>query len=262
MPEHLLPGKVVLVTGSTTGIGEAVARRCVAEGARVMVHGRREDQARRLAEELGDAAGFVVADLVDPTAPGKIMEAVIDRFGRIDGLVNNAALTTRSHLDNTDIDTFERIMAVNLRAPLFLIQSAMPHFRRQGGGVVVNIGSVNAYCGEPNLLVYSISKGGLMTMTRNLADRHAEENVRINQINVGWTLTENERELKMKEGLPEGWEHTLPKSYAPFGRIFDPDEVAGHIVFWLSDRCGPASGTVLELEQHPMIGRNPNKEGE
>lgn len=260
MEQSLLKDKVVLVTGSTTGIGEAVARRCVAEGARVMVHGRDRERAEKVVADLGVAAAFFIADLTDPKSAPGLVNAVVERFGRLDGLVNNAALTTRCNLENVDVETFDRIIAVNLRMPMLLIKEALPHFRRQGGGSVVNIGSVNAFCGEPNLLVYSMSKGGLMTMTRNLADRYSTERIRINQINVGWTLTENERKLKESEGFPKGWEYDLPPSYAPFGRIFEPDEVARHIVFWLSDASGPATGTVYEIEQYPMLGRNPNKE--
>jgi NAD(P)-dependent dehydrogenase (short-subunit alcohol dehydrogenase family) len=260
MNEPLLPDKVVLVTGSTMGIGEAVARRCVAEGARVMIHGLEADRAVRLCRELGDASAYVVADLAEAASPAHVVAAVIERFGRIDGLVNNAAVTTRSTLESTDAAVFDRIIAINLRAPLLLIQAAMPHFRRQGGGAVVNVGSVNALGGERNLLAYSVSKGGLLTMTRNLADAHGPDRVRINQINAGWTLTENERRLKQEEGLPEGWETRLPATFAPFGRIFFPEEVAGHVVYWLSDRAGPVSGSVFELEQHPFVGRNPHKE--
>jgi NAD(P)-dependent dehydrogenase (short-subunit alcohol dehydrogenase family) len=260
MPEPLLENQVILVTGSTTGIGRAIARRCVAEGARVMIHGRRERAAQTLNQELGEVAGHVVADLEEADSPQRIMDAVVDRFGRIDGLVNNAALTTRSNLDTVDATTFDRILTVNLKAPLFLIQAAMPHFRAQGRGVVLNIGSINALGGERNLLPYSVSKGGLMTMTRNLADAHAHEQVRINQLNVGWTLTEGEQQTKQEDGLPPDWETQLPERYAPSGRIFRPEEIAAHAVFWLSDEAGPVSGSVYEIEQYPMVGRNPEKE--
>ncbi len=255
----LLKDKVVLVTGSTTGIGEAAARRAHAEGASVMLHGRDEDRAKEIVAELGSSADYVLGDLGDADVPATVVDAVLDRFGRIDGIVNNAALTTRSNLDSTDAETFDRIISVNLRAPLLIIRAALPHFRKQGGGVVVNVGSINALGGEPNLLAYSVSKGGLMTMTRNLADAHSTEGIRINQINVGWTLTENERELKKEEGLGEDWESHLPPEYAPSGRIFRPEEIAAHIVFWLSDAAGPVTSTVFEVEQFPMVGRNPSK---
>ncbi len=255
-----LSDRVVLITGSTTGIGAATARLCADQGALVMVHGRDEPRAAAVCKALGARSSYVVADLADPAAPERLISATTERFGRIDALVNNAALTTRGNLQNTDLALFDRLVAVNVRAPLFLIQHALPHFRRLGRGVVVNIGSVNAYCGEPNLVAYSITKGALTTLTRNLADALAAEHVRINQINVGWTITDNERTLKEAEGLPSGWELQLPSAYAPSGRIFYPEEVARHIVFWLSDLAGPVSGTVFELEQYPIIGRNPNKE--
>lgn len=260
MPGPLLDDHVILVTGSTTGIGRAIARRCVAEGARVMIHGRRERAAQDVSRKLDDAASYVVADLEDADSPQRIIDAVIDRFGRIDGLVNNAALTTRSNLDTVDAATFDRIITVDLKAPLFLIQAAMPHFRAQGGGVVLNIGSINALGGERNLLPYSIAKGGLMTMTRNLADAHAHEQVRVNQLNVGWTLTEGEQQTKQEDGLPPDWETQLPERFAPSGRIFRPEEIAAHAVLWLSDEAGPVSGAVYEIEQYPMVGRNPDKE--
>lgn len=258
--DALLDGKVILVTGSTTGIGEAAARRCAAEGARVMVHGRSKERAQAISQELGDDADYITADLLDPESPPAVIEAVVERFGRIDGLVNNAATTARSNLETTDAETFDHIIGINLRAPLLLIRAALPHFRRQGGGDVLNIGSVNALGGEPNLLAYSVSKGGLLTMTRNLADAHNVDQMRVNQLNVGWTLTENEHKVQLEAGMPEDWYNQLPKTHAPSGRIFKPEEIAAHVVFWLSDASGPVTGSVYEIEQHPMVGQNPDKE--
>ena len=125
----------------------------------------------------------------------------------------------------------------------------------------MNIGSVNAWSGEPNLLAYSISKGGLMTMTRNLGDSLFRDNgVRINQINPGWVLTETEKQRKKEHGLSDKWFEDLPKMYAPAGRIIAPEEIAAAAIFWLSDESGPVSGQVMELEQYPLIGRNAPKD--
>ena len=256
----LLENKVILVTGSTTGIGEAIARRAAAEGARVMVHGRDEARARDVSQSIGEGAAWVVGDLAEADVPARLVAETAERFGRLDGLVNNAALTTRGDLETTDARLFDQILAVNLRAPFLLIQAALPHFRRWGRGVVLNVGSINALGGEPNLLPYSVSKGGLMTLTRNLSAALAEERVRVNQLNVGWTLTENEQRLKEEEGFPADWEAQLPPAYAPSGRLFRPDEIAAHAAFWLSDAAGPVSGAVYEVEQYPMVGRNPEKE--
>jgi NAD(P)-dependent dehydrogenase (short-subunit alcohol dehydrogenase family) len=254
-----LQDKVILVTGSTTGIGEAVARLFVREGAFVMIHGRRADAAKALAAELGDRAAFTIGALEDPAVPARLVEDTVARFGRIDGIVNNAAVITRGTIDNATPEVFDRTLAINVRAPLFIIRAAMPYFHKQGGGRVLNIGSINAYCGEQTYLIYSISKGGLTTLTRNLADAHAAEHVQINQLNAGWTLTPNEYALKLSDGMPPDWPQRLPKSSAPAGRIHNPDEVAMAAIFFLTDEAALINGSILDVEQFPLIGRNPNK---
>ena len=256
----MLQDKVVLITGSTTGIGEATARRCVAEGAKVMIHGRREDSARGLCAELGDdVAAHVIADLADATNCQQIIQRVVERFGQIDCLINNAASTARSDIDSTTPEFFDTIIDINLKAPLFLIQAAMPHFRAQGHGVVLNIGSINALSGEPNLLAYSAAKGGLQTLTRNLANAHAAEKIRFNQLNVGWVTSENEIALKISEGLAEDWYENVPSEFAPFGHLQTPEQIASHAVFWVSDASYPANGIVYEVDQTSPYGRNPTK---
>jgi NAD(P)-dependent dehydrogenase (short-subunit alcohol dehydrogenase family) len=255
-----LKNKVILVTGSTTGIGEGMVRLFASEGAQVMIHGTREDAARRLAADIGERVSFVIGSLDDPAVPTRLIAATIDQFGRIDGLVNNAAAIARGNLDNTDVAAFDRTIAINLRAPFLLIQAALPHFRKQGGGRVLNIGSMNGYCGESNQFAYSISKGGLMTLTRNLADAHGAEGLRVNQFNVGWTLTPNEYELKKKEGLPDDWPTKIPRTYAPSGRLLSPEDIAWASVFFLSDEAALINGAILDVEQYPLIGRNPLKE--
>jgi len=255
-----LKDKVILVTGSTTGIGESMVRIFAQEGARVMIHGTREDAARKLAAEIGKAAGIVIGALDDPTVPVRLIAGTIDKFGRIDGLVNNAASMARGNLQDTDLAAFDRTVAINLRAPFLLTQAVLPHFRKQGGGRVLNIGSINGYCGEANQFAYSISKGGMMTMTRNLADALGREGIRVNQFNVGWTLTPNEYELKKKEGLPDNWPAKVPKTYAPSGRLLSPEDIAWAGVYFLSDEAALINGAILDVEQYPIIGRNPVKE--
>ena len=254
-----LRDKVILVTGSTTGIGEAIARRAVTEGAKVLIHGRDATRGQVLASELGSSAALHVDDIADPTAPSRIVAAAIAAFGRLDTLVNNAAAVTRSNLSTTNATLFDNLIAINLRAPLLLIQAAFPHLR-QTRGCVLNIGSVNGYCGEPNLLAYSISKGGLMTLSRNLGDALSRDGVRVNHFNVGWVLTPNEYQVKIADGLPPDWPERVPRTKAPSGALIKPEQIAAAAVYWMGDESRPISGTVLELEQHPVIGRNPPKE--
>ena len=255
-----LAGKVVLVTGSATGIGRAIATRCVAEGARVVIHGLEADLVAETVAGLGpDVAVGHVEDLTAEGCPERLVSLAIGSFGRLDGVVNNAAIVTTGDIRSTDAASFNRTMAVNTLAPLQLIQAALPHLAATRGSVL-NIGSVNAYCGEPNLLPYSISKGGLMTLTRNLGDvLFREEGVRVNQINPGWVLTENEILRKRSHGLADDWPRHLPREFCPAGRLIRPEEIAAAAVYWLADECGPMSGQVVDLEQHPFIGRNPPK---
>lgn len=244
--------KIALVTGSVRGIGRVIAERLEAGGWTVVRHAQTAAELQGFSGEPGD--------LADASVPAALIAAVIAAHGRLDALVNNAALTTRSNLETTDAALFDRLMAVNLRAPLLLIQAALPHFRAQGGGKVVNIGSSNAYCGERNLLAYSLTKAGLMVLTRNLGDTHGAEGIRVNQLNLGWTLSDSEYHLKLAEGLPPDWPERLPKSVAPSGGLQTPEDVAAMVAWLLSDEAPRVNGQVWDFEQYPLIGRNPPKE--
>ena len=265
-----LKDKVVLITGSATGIGRAIATRVVAEGGRVVVHGLEKNLVAEGTEAL-NTSGSALTDRSSPTAVGhvedltndgcpfRLVTRAVDTFGRLDAVVNNAAVITTGDIHTTDGERFNRTMAVNTLAPLLLIQASLAHLRATRG-CVLNIGSVNAYCGEENLLPYSISKGGLMTLTRNLGDTlFREEGVRVNQINPGWVLTENEILRKRAQGLADDWPSHLPRQFCPAGRLLAPAEIAAAAIYWLADESGPVSGQVVDLEQHPFIGRNPPK---
>ncbi len=255
--QPLLKDKVILITGSTHGIGAATARACVAAGAKVMLHGRHESHAREMLSLLGDQVSYCVKDLMHPDVSRFLLDKTIERFGRLDVLVNNAGIFPRNNITTLTNEFYDHVMTVNLRAPLFLAHEAVRVFREHKiKGNIINIGSINAYTGQNDLLVYSISKGGLMTMTRNLADFLGPEGIRVNQLNVGWTVTETELHIKKQEGLPDNWEELLPKMFAPSGKLMRPENIAQHVVFWASDISAPVSGQVYEVEQYPLMGRN------
>jgi len=256
-----LKDKVIIVTGSTTGIGKAIAIRCVQEGARVVIHGLEEEWGKGVLSALGnDNAVLHIEDSSKEGAAERLVNIAIQSFGKLDAVVNNAAMVVSSNIHTTDRAFIQKVLAVNTIAPFELIKAALPELSKQKG-CVLNIGSVNAWSGEPNLLAYSMSKGALMTMTRNLGDTlHRENGVRVNQINPGWVLTETEKQRKKDHGLAEDWYKDLPDVYAPAGRILWPEEIAAAAVYWLADESGPISGQVVDLEQHPFIGRNPPKD--
>jgi NAD(P)-dependent dehydrogenase (short-subunit alcohol dehydrogenase family) len=252
---------VIIVTGSTTGIGKAIALRCVAEGARVVIHGLEQELGDEVLSEIGPAKAVLhIEDITLESAPKNLVDVTLKAFGKIDAIVNNAAWVVASNIETTDLLFMRRVFEVNTIAPLALIRAALPPLR-QAKGCVLNIGSVNAWSGEPNLLAYSISKGALMTLTRNLGDSlHRDYGVRVNQINPGWVLTEMERKRKQSQGFTERWYESMPKVIAPAGRILSPEEMAAAAVYWLSDESGPISGQVVDLEQYPFLGRNPPKD--
>lgn len=256
-----LENKAIIVTGSTTGIGKAIALRCVQEGARVVIHGLEESWGQSVIEELEEGkAVLYIEDLSAEGAPGRLVDLALQSFGKLDAVVNNAAIVASSNIQTTDSAFLQKILAVNTIAPFLMIKAALPYLSREHG-CVLNIGSVNAWCGEPNLLAYSMSKGALMTMTRNLGDTlHRENRVRVNQINPGWVLTESEKQRKKDHGLSDDWYKDLPKVYAPSGRIIFPEEIAAAAIYWLADESGPVSGQVVDLGQFPFIGRNPPKD--
>lgn len=256
-----LQNKVIIVTGSTTGIGKAIAVKCVSEGASVVIHGLEEDPGQQVLKEIGpDRATLHIEDITAEGAAQRLVDIAIKKFGKLDAVVNNAAWVVSSNIETTDPAFLRKVLEVNTLAPFTLIQTSLPSLSKARGSIL-NIGSVNAWSGEPNLLAYSISKGALTTLTRNLGDTlFRERGVRVNQINPGWVLTEKEIERKREQGNAEDWYRDLLQIFAPGGRLFSPAEIAAAAVYLLSDECGPVSGQVMDIEQYPMIGRNPPKE--
>ncbi len=255
-----LQGKKLIITGSAGGIGRAIAHACIQEGAQVLLVDRNETGLHESQRILGEHSKIHVDDLLDPESAPRIVNSVLSQYGALDGVVNNAALLTRSTIETTTPDLFDRVVNVNAKAPLLLIQAGLEYLA-QSKGSVVNIGSINAHCGEEPLLAYSMSKGALMTMTRNLGNSlHMQYGIRVNQINPGWVLTENEYQIKIDDGLPEDWPNRIPHDVAPSGALITPETIAAAAVYWLSDRSRPISGTVIDMEQYPVIGRYPVKE--
>ncbi|MBZ9797701.1 SDR family oxidoreductase [Mesorhizobium sp. ES1-4] len=258
--EIRLDGKVILVTGSTQGIGRAIAETLARSGAAgLLVTGRDKTRGDAVAAELsqlGTPAIFVAADLADSQAPALLAQACIERFGRIDGLVNAAGLTDRASFLDATPDDWAALFAVNARAPFFLMQAAIADMRKRGQpGAIVNILSVNAHCGSPELAVYSATKGALATLTKNAANAHRFDRIRVNGINVGWTDTPAERVMQAQTlGNGPGWLDAA-NAAQPFGRLLAPDDIANLAVFLLSDAAGPMTGSVIDQEQS-VIGAN------
>ena len=255
-----LKDKAIIITGGTSGIGAAIATAAIREGAKVLVHGINQEEGRTTVEKLGANAVLCIADLEEDSAPEIIVSAALKAFGKIDGVVNNAAMFGGTNISDQELENFRRMMQINLTAPLFLIKAAFEELKKTSGSVL-NIGSINAHAGESKLLAYSISKGGMQTMTRNLANANGVHGVRVNQINPGWVLTEREYRDKLAQGLKPSWPQDLTRVEIPAGVMTTPEQMGEAAIYWLSDESKPFTGSIVDLEQFSIIGRNPEKLG-
>ncbi|HEY8599861.1 MAG TPA: SDR family oxidoreductase [Thermomicrobiales bacterium] len=243
-------GKVAIITGGNAGIGRAAAELLAREGARVVVAARTaatgEETVQRIAEAGGEGL-FVRADVGREEDCVALVAATLQRFGRLDVLVNNAAIYPRATLLETTIDTWRQIMATNLEGPLVLCREAVPHMIAGGGGSIINVGSGNAKGGAANLTPYSISKGGLWTLTRNVAAAFIGDNVRANYLNPGWNITETEKRVQALEGHDAAW-LAAAAANSPAGRTSDPSDAAYAILWLASDESSFVNGQDISTD--------------
>ncbi|MEM7046927.1 MAG: SDR family oxidoreductase [Pseudomonadota bacterium] len=247
-----MEGKHLVVTGATQGVGAAVALLAAQRGARAMtITGRNPAQGEAMVAKLkdhGTEALFVAADLAGVKDCFAVIDRALETFGPIDSLVNCAGKTDRGTIDDTSEELFDSLFAVNVRAPFFLCQRAMPSLRAQHG-TVVNIISIAAHGGQPFISAYCASKGALATLTRNMAGALRWDRVRINGLNIGWTDSPGENNIQRTyHNQSADW---LAKSEAkqPFGRLIKPDEIARAVMFLASEESGLMTGAVIDFDQ-------------
>jgi NAD(P)-dependent dehydrogenase (short-subunit alcohol dehydrogenase family) len=248
--DQRLDGKVLVVTGSTQGLGEAIAARAAALGAAgIVICGRDAARGERVRARLGTEAVFVAAELTVEADCRRIVRACEERFARLDGLVNAAGLSTRGTLDDTSVELWDRLFAVNVRAPFILMQEAARLMRRGGaGGSIVNIITMASHGGEPVLAGYSASKGALAVLTRNAGYQLQPDRIRVNGLNIGWTATPGEDQVQMQAGRPAGW-RAAADAGRPLGRLLRPDDIAPMVTYLLSDAAQMVTGSVIDFDQ-------------
>ena len=254
MGDALYTGKTVIITGSTQGLGEAIARKLTEEQASgITISGRNSERGEARAEELtqqGTPTIFVRAELENPDECSNLVSQSYNHFGRLDGLVNSAAITTRGTLEDTTVELWDQHMAINVRAPFLTMQEAVKVMQKQGcGGSIVNIITKSAHGGQPFLTPYFASKGALATLTKNAAYSQRWHKIRINGIMVGWMDTPAEDMIQRKfHGAQENWLKDAERKQ-PLGKLAKPDEVAELVALMLSDRGGVMCGSLIDYDQ-------------
>jgi NAD(P)-dependent dehydrogenase (short-subunit alcohol dehydrogenase family) len=254
----LLEEKVLLVSGGTQGVGAGVARAAAREGAAVAVSGRRPEPGEKLVAELraaGAEALFVPADVADVAQAQASVAAVVAAFGRVDCLVTAAGLTSRGTLLDTTPELFDAHVAVNLRAPFFLMQAAVRDMLGRGApGTIVTVISSSELGGQPYLAPYVAAKAGLAGLTRNAAHAHRFDRIRINGLDIGWTDTEGEDATQRRfHDADDGWREQAAQRL-PMGKLGQVDEIADFVVFLLSERSGVVTGSVVDWDQNVFGG--------
>ena len=250
----MLTDKVVLVSGGTQGVGAGIAHAAAQAGATVVITGRRPEVGERTAADLRDLGHgdslYLHADAADVASAQGSVAATVERFGRIDGLVNAAGLTTRGTLLDTTPELFDAHVAVNLRGPFFLMQAAVADMVRRGEpGTVVNIITMSAHGGQPHLAPYVATKAGLIGLTKNAAHAHRWDRVRINGINIGWTQTEGEDVIQRTFHKAEDDWLARAGEALPMGRLGQVEDLARLAVLLLSPDSGVVTGSVIDWDQ-------------
>lgn len=247
-------GKYAVITGGTQGLGEATARLFAERGmAGIIVCGRNAERGQAVADDLttmGCESYFVQMDLSSVADCQRAIATADEKFGTLHVLVNAAALTERGSIWDTSPELWDNMMEINVRAPFIMMQSAMKIMRRDNvAGSIVNITSVAAHGGPGFLAPYSVSKGALVILTKNVAYTAMRHRIRVNAVNLGWMDTPGEDIIQRKHHSDgQDW---LEQAEAgqPFGRLIKPEEAARGIAFLASDESGMMTGTVLEFDQ-------------
>ncbi len=243
-----LTGKVAMVTGGNGGIGLGIAKGLAKAGANIVVAARDETKTASAVDaikKLGVDAVGLTTDVADEDSVSQAMSAALDRFGRVDCLVNNAGIAVRKPPQEYSVDEWDRVMGINLRGVFLCAKAAHPVMAAAGGGKVINIGSMTSLFGSDWVASYSASKGGVVQLTKSLAIAWAKDGIQVNAILPGWIRTD----LTATYDRPENQDrNAFITSRIPTGRWGEPGDLAGTAVFLASEASDYVTGTAIPVD--------------
>lgn len=243
-------GKTAIVTGAAQGIGKAIAIALAKGGANVVISDIQVEPGEALAEHLqrsGCSAKFVRADVESEEDCSALVSQSVEYFSKLDVLVNNAGYFPRVSLEDTTTEMWEKVLRINLRGPFYCAKHAVPAMRRAGGGSIVNIGSINGIQALPTLVAYGAAKGGLLALTRTLANAYAKDRIRVNYVIPGWVLTEGEIAIQRAQGVTPEQLEQIGRSLR-LGRFQTPEDTAHAVLYLASDESAQMTGSILHLD--------------
>jgi len=241
-----LAGKTLIVTGGTMGIGEAIVRRCLDEGARIVVVARSAERGEALAAELGERVRFVAGDVAQPETADAAVEAA-EELGGVDVLVNNAAIDFTSDVLETDLDDVRRVFETNFFGAYLMFTRVARELKRRGGGSIVNVTSRLASIGVPTMALYSASKGALLSLTRGAAVELAPHGVRVNAVAPGLTATPLYDAWVAEQDDPAAFAAQVARTI-PQGRVGTPQEVAAAVAYLAADESAHITGASIPID--------------
>lgn len=246
-----LNSKIIVVNGGTKGVGRAIAVAAAGEGAFTVIGGRNENDGSRVVAEIKERYSidsvFVPGDVRQVEACRNLIQTAVEHFKRVDGLVNYTGILPECPLLDTDEELYDNIFATNLKSAFYCTRFAVEQMLKNGGGSIVNMGSLHAYSGEKDRAAYACSKAGMLALTKHIAKNYGRDKIRSNWITMGWVATPGELDLRKEQGRDINWLNDTAREVIPMGRVQTTEDNVYGAIYLLSNESSQVTGAEIPI---------------